>query len=107
MPKISIYVPDEMKARMDETDDRANWSAIAQRAFGVELNHIEAVKEIETMNDVIERLRESKQSSDESDQNVGRRQGQIWAKKYAAYDELRRLDGLDLSAYAGYFHSIL
>ena len=68
MPRVSIYVQDEMKARMDEADDRANWSGIAQRAFETELHHLEAVKEIKSMSDVIERLRASKQRSEESDE---------------------------------------
>ncbi len=45
MPRVSIYVPGEMKARMDEAGDRANWSGIAQRAFETELHHLEAVKD--------------------------------------------------------------
>ncbi len=100
MPRVSIYVQDEMKARMDEADDRANWSGIAQRAFETELHHLEAVKEIKSMSDVIERLRASKQRSEESDENVGRKEGQEWARRRAEYSELRRLESLDLSASA-------
>ena len=97
MPKISIYVPDEMKARMDETDDRANWSGIAQRAFEVELDHVETVMEIKTMTDVIERLRASKTESAERQAETGRQLGVDWAKRFADYEELRRIAGIDTS----------
>ena len=50
------------------------------------------------MSDVIERLRASKQRSEESDENVGRKEGQEWARRRAEYSELRRLESLDLSA---------
>lgn len=45
MPNVNIYVTDTMKARMDAVSDRANWSAIAQRAFDIELQRIEKMKE--------------------------------------------------------------
>ena len=95
MPKISIYVPDEMKARMDEAGDRANWSAIAQRAFGVELNHLQSVKEIGSMTDVIERLRASKENSAQASIVDGRVAGRDWAKRAAEYDELKRVAALN------------
>lgn len=103
MPKISIYVPDEMKARMDETDDRANWSATAQRAFEIELGHLESAQEIGSMTDVIERLRASKEVSTKASQDDGRTAGQEWAKKIAEWEQLKRLAGLDAeSLYEGY-----
>ena len=33
MPRISVYVTDDFKARMDEAGEAFNWSALAQRAF--------------------------------------------------------------------------
>ena len=96
MPKISIYVPDEMKARMDEADDRANWSAIAQRAFEIELGHLESAQEIGSMTDVIERLRASKEQSAKASQDDGRTAGQEWAKRSAEYEDLKRVAKLNL-----------
>lgn len=100
MPRISIYVSDEMKARIGKAGERANWSAVAQRAFDVELNHLETVKEIGSMTDVIERLRASKAKFVEQALVDGRICGAEWAKRRAEYDELRRIaefneDGLD------------
>ena len=97
MPAISIYVPDEMKARMDKAEKSANWSAIAQRAFDVELNHLERIKEIKTMSDVIERLRASKDQATADALYEGRENGLDWAKRHAEYDELRRIVRLDIS----------
>ncbi len=96
MPKMSIYVSDEMKARIDEAGDRANWSGIAQRAFGVELNHLESVKEIGTMTDVIERLRASKEKTAEASAEHGQTAGREWAKRSAEYDELKRVAAIDI-----------
>ena len=95
MPKINIYVPDEMKARMDGAETTANWSAIAQRAFESELNHLERIKEVKSMSDVIERLRGSKQNKAEELQKQGRERGVDWAKHSAEYDELRRASQTD------------
>ena len=95
MPNINIYVPEEMKVRMDAVEDRANWSAIAQRAFGFELARLEAVKEIKTMYDVIDRLRASKASLAEDQLRDGRAAGANWAKNEAEYNELRNIANFD------------
>jgi hypothetical protein len=33
MPRVTVYVDDNLKARMDDAGKDLNWSAIAQRAF--------------------------------------------------------------------------
>jgi predicted transcriptional regulator len=33
MARTSIYIPDELKSRMDKVSHIVNWSAIAQQAF--------------------------------------------------------------------------
>ena len=91
MPKISIYVSDEMKARMDEAGTDANWSAIAQRAFGSELDHVQSVKEVKTMTDVIDRLRASKQKFLDQELADGKTAGAHWAKTEAEFEELRKM----------------
>ncbi len=95
MPKISIYVPDEMKVRMDAAESRANWSAHAQRAFSIELDHLEAITEIKSMTDVIERLRASKQKLAQASIADGRIAGREWAMQSAEYDELKRVAALN------------
>jgi post-segregation antitoxin (ccd killing protein) len=43
MPKLTIYVTDELKARMDQAK-WLNWSKIAQAAFDREIKQLEAHK---------------------------------------------------------------
>ena len=95
MPKITVYVPDEMKARMDKAEKSANWSALAQRAFESELNHIERVKEVGSMSDVIERLQASKAAIAKGQEEQGRQSGVEWAKRWAEYDQLKRAAEMD------------
>ncbi len=33
MARMTIYIPDDLKARMDEAGENTNWSEIAQKAF--------------------------------------------------------------------------
>ena len=99
MPKISIYVPDDIKARMDRVGKQANWSAIAQTAFHVELEQIEATKEISTMEDVIERLRASKSRFRLEEISDARKCGADWAKNHAEFSELRRLTTVDTEGF--------
>ena len=86
-----------MKARMDEAGTGANWSAIAQRAFGTELDHIQSVKEVKTMTDVIDRLRVSKQKFIDREMVGGKAVGATWAKEEAEYEELRRMEHMGIS----------
>ena len=90
MARVSIYVTDELKARMDKAGD-LNWSAAAQRAFEIELSlaRWKMVENEEAM--VIERLRASKHREDEADRNAGREAGQEWARTAAEYGELKRV----------------
>ena len=37
MARMSIYVPDDLKGRMDRLSDRVNWSGVAQAAFETEI----------------------------------------------------------------------
>ena len=96
MPKINIYVSDEMKARMDTAERSTNWSAVAQRAFELELNHLKTIQEVKTMTDVTERLRASKENSAQQIQYQGRQAGVRWAKHHAEYLEIKRIAGIDL-----------
>ena len=103
MPKINLSVPDDMKARMDAAGDRRNWSAVARRAFDLELKHIESIMEIKTMNQVIERLKASKAMSAANSEDDGRHAGRLWAKERAEYDELKRVGGLEMHIFSENF----
>ncbi len=95
MPRVNVYVPDEMKARMDAAGEAANWSAAAQRAFESELRHIETVKEIASMDDVIARLRASKENYQAEEGQGGKANGMHWARQRAGYRELLAMSKVD------------
>lgn len=89
MARVSIYVPDEMRADMDALGDRVNWSAVAQEAFAARLGR---AKQMESrMVDVIERLRESKLKDERYARERGRLVGRKYAERVATYRELEAL----------------
>ena len=94
MARMSIYVPDSLKRRMDPLSDRVNWSGIAQAAFETELRLYPEWKE-DQMTTVIERLRASKQKLSKNDLQWGIGAGQSWAENKAEYIELKRVAGLN------------
>lgn len=93
MARMSIYVPDALKATMDEFGD-ANWSGVAQRAFEDEINQ-QSWRKDGTMETAIERLRASKAAYVQATVGDGKDTGRHWAMTSAEYSELRRLASLD------------
>jgi hypothetical protein len=87
---MTIYVPDDLKARIDQFPEKRIWSRVAQDAFEAELNRRNAIKESNTMNDVIERLRASKLEQTRVDREAGWHAGVEWAKQIAEYADLKR-----------------
>ena len=90
MPRVTLYLPGDLKARMDEVET-VNWSAIAQQAFKEVVINLAARKETATMDDVVERLRASKESYVETEHKAGLALGEEWAKEAAKYGELLRI----------------
>ena len=90
MARISIYVSENLKARMDAVGDRVNWSDVAQVAFEKAVAAYEQ-KRGDNMETAIERLRASKQEGAQDDFFLGRTIGQEWAIKSAEHKELVRL----------------
>jgi len=91
MPRITVYVPDDLKTRMEEAGDDLNWSAITQRAIQAAIATQTLKRNPTDMNSVIERLRASKRQSDEASHQRGKECGAKWAKEAAEYDELRNV----------------
>lgn len=93
MPKITIYVPDDLKAAMDAAEaQEPNWSALAQEAFRLECARLETRKRSKgKMNAVVERLRISKEKFSNDEKVNGHAAGRRWAMQSAAYDELERI----------------
>ena len=91
MPRITVYVPDDLKARMDGAGDDLNWSAITQRAIREAIATHDLKRDPTDMTSVIERLRVSKQRAEEANTASGKECGATWAKNTAEYDELSRV----------------
>jgi hypothetical protein len=96
---MSIYVPDALKAAMDRLgdDDRANWSAAAQEAFERLLERLSRPREVR-MDQVVERLRASKEQFQRDQMRAGRERGEDWAMHEASFEALRALAGVDPKA---------
>ena len=91
--RLSISIQEDLKTRMDAVPDAVsvNWSAVASRAFESKLWEIEAMKEDFSMEQVVERLRASKQESDVTHRSEGKEAGADWARRTASADELSAL----------------
>lgn len=96
MAKLNLYVPDELKKRMDAVSD-VNWSDITRPALLSALATLEQHRSPD-MTTTIERLRASKAESLKRDELEGQTHGREWAEQHADYDELRRLSELSQEA---------
>src|SRR5262245_52908805 len=89
MARITLYVSDELKARLDAAGDEINWSDVARPVL------TEAVASLEhrkgDMTTAIERLRASKQRGDQAEKVRGKDEGRKWAEEKAEYRWLQRL----------------
>ena len=95
MARVSIYVSDELKARMAETGDALNWSDIARPAFETAIaafNH----RKGQNMQTAIERLRASKAAHYERLEGDAKAAGRDWASNRASYADLVTLSTLDV-----------
>jgi hypothetical protein len=98
MAKITIYVPDDLKAKMDAAEDlNPNWSAVAQVAFSLECERIANRRRSKgKMNEVVERLRASKENYENAEKVAGHAAGREWAAKRAEYAELEQIAAIEL-----------
>jgi hypothetical protein len=101
MPKVNLYVSDDLKARMDDTGEAVNWSAVAQRAFREAISTHQIRKDRSDMEHVVERLRASKERYEDRQLAAGREIGAKWAKTQAEYFELVAVAGFDPNAHDG------
>ena len=84
MARISLYVPDELRARMDAAGDKINWSDVARPALTAAIVAFEHRKR-PSVSTAIERLRASKKLAE---QDRGNRDGRAWAQNDADYPTL-------------------
>src|SRR5271166_4530430 len=96
MPRITLYVPNDLKAGMDEAGEALNWSALAQRAFREAILNRSVRRSPKDMTSVVERLRASKERIEARDHEAGQAQGREWAETAAEYDELKRVAESDI-----------
>jgi hypothetical protein len=90
--RMSISIPEALKARMDRVREDVNWSSIACRAFEQKLGEIASRKERKNMTDLIERLRASKLQQESDLFKDGFEWGKEWAKNEATAKQLERLE---------------
>ena len=90
MARISLYVPDGLKTRMDAAGDMINWSEVARPALTAAVAAFEHRKG-QNMTTAVERLRASKQKADQEESGHGYRDGRAWGENNAEYAWLKRL----------------
>jgi hypothetical protein len=90
MARLSIYVTDELKARMDEVGNDVNWSEVVRPAIQAAIT-IHEHRRSPSMATAIERLRASKREAEKED---GKAAGREWAESKASYRELDSVSGI-------------
>lgn len=92
---MMISIPDDFKRRLDKIEG-VNWSAIARAAFEAKLSEINLQQSgVASMEDVINRLRESAKKAESESYERGFEEGKSWAAKVAEVTELRRLEKIE------------
>lgn len=95
MPKMTIYVPDELEEAMSKVsfiDKTMSWSSLAQEAFSREVTRFnDRMKVAPKMRDAVDRLRRSKERTQSTAKAAGDVAGRRWATERAEYAELVRL----------------
>jgi hypothetical protein len=79
MARITLYVPDDFKARMDAAGDGINWSEVARPALTTALAAFEHSKG-RNMTTAIERLRASKREGEQNAKLFGNKAGRAWPR---------------------------
>jgi hypothetical protein len=101
---MSIYLPGDLKERMEECPEPTNWSELAVNAFEKYLGEVASRKETKTMADVIQRLRATRLNAEGEDVKLGMAIGRQWAQLRATARELDRLN-LYVESYGADFES--
>src|SRR5260370_8114024 len=69
--RTTITIPSDLKARMDAIGEEVNWSAVASRAFEARLAEIISKRGAKKMEDVVTRLRASKNKAQDEAKTRG------------------------------------
>src|SRR6266850_6111139 len=98
MARISLYVPDDLKERMDASGDAINWSVVARPSLNAALAAYER-RTGATMTTAVERLRASRLEAAQEDWAIAIENGRAWARDIASYRALERLLGTKLTGF--------
>ena len=90
MPNISVFVNEDLKARMDR-EEGENWSKVAVLAFEKRLSELILKRTMSEGEAAIERLRASRKEDDETINAEGFEAGRRWAESSASFAQLKRL----------------
>lgn len=90
--RTTISISQDLRHRMEKVQEQVNWSALAARAFEEKLAEIASKKVRKTMDDVIQRLRVSKEQADDASFKEGEKIGRRWAENRATAEQLMRLE---------------
>ncbi len=103
MGRINLYISDALEERMSGLKDHVNWSRVAQDAFERAIN-IESLRAEGKMDEAkLERIRASRDSTEEKRQASGHAAGREWALDRAEFEQLERVVSLDVGSIAGDF----
>ena len=95
MATMNLYLPDALKADMDEVEG-INWSSLAQSAFRSAITERRAQTTMDKQA-VAERIRSTAGTNSPKYQR-GKTDGQEWAAGYADADDLEAMSSVDLNA---------
>ena len=90
----TITVPMQLAKQMSDAAN-INWSQVASEAFKLRLAQVAHQEESKSMEDVIDRLRKSKEDGENSPYAKGVEGGELWARDHATFHELERIASLD------------
>jgi hypothetical protein len=105
MARINIYVPDELKARMDKVGDAVNWSEVTRPAIQAALTKYEH-KKGQNMQTAVERLRASKEVAMAGEREEGWAEGRRWAENLAEYKQLVRVSKIEVGRCINVFEAL-
>ena len=90
--KVTISVPDELHERMQKWKGSMNFSRIFQDSISTIIqkkeDFLKRITEDPKMNEIIERLRQEKEKSQNDWFEIGEKEGLEWVK-HASYDEIQ------------------
>ena len=90
MPRLNIFVPDDLHENLEKIRDTLNVSAICQDALRREMARRQPLTgDIEVTEEIVERLRSEKEDYERESRDRGFRMGIEWARR-AKFSGLRR-----------------